>query len=446
MSAACQQLTELASQGVAPALRAVDCVSNEMAAAAFGRLFGAGGAMAPVLILVLTLYIAFLGFSLLSGRSSLSVSALTPRMLTIGFVLTFATSWIAYQSVVWNLAIGGPDWIAGVLMGAKGSATQIFGDRIDIVFNAIAEASQAASGQAGDAAQGAADGAAQAGAAGAAAGTGIKAAAAAGGKGLFSPDSVMWMGALMLLLGTVGVLLTARIALGVLVALGPIFVVLGLFGGTRGLTAGWLRGVVLTALTPLFVVLGGGITLELLVPIVSSLVQGAQLGEIDGRAAMALFVVAAVHLALMGMVLKVAGTLVSGWRVFGLADGDRSRGRGDGPSQAASAPPPSVQVQPFVPAQAAGRAPAVSAASAAAMAAAPSGEGGSATHSSERRTVVTQVSGGGLEPLGPGAASRARGIGSRFRSASNDSARTGHGNTGANNGINTGSRPAKENS
>ncbi|WP_395393941.1 type IV secretion system protein [Novosphingobium sp. BL-8A] len=446
MSAACEQLTELASQGVAPALRAVDCVSNEMAAAAFGRLFGAGGAMAPVLILVLTLYIAFLGFSLLSGRSSLSVSALTPRMLTIGFVLTFATSWIAYQSVVWNLAIGGPDWIAGVLMGAKGSATQIFGDRIDIVFNAIAEASQAASGQAGDAAQGAADGAAQAGAAGAAAGTGIKAAAAAGGKGLFSPDSVMWMGALMLLLGTVGVLLTARIALGVLVALGPIFVVLGLFGGTRGLTAGWLRGVVLTALTPLFVVLGGGITLELLVPIVSSLVQGAQLGEIDGRAAMALFVVAAVHLALMGMVLKVAGTLVSGWRVFGLADTERSRGRGDGPSQAASAPPPSVQVQPFVPAHTAGRAPAVSAASAAAMAAAPSGEGGSATHSSDRRTVVTQVSGGGLEPLAQGTASRARGIGSRFRSASNDTGRSAHGNIGANNGVNTGSRPAKENS
>ncbi|QSR15963.1 type IV secretion system protein [Novosphingobium sp. KA1] len=438
MSAACEQLTELASQGVAPALRAVDCVSNEMAAAAFGRLFGAGGAMGPVLILVLTLYIAFLGFSLLSGRSSLSVSALTPRMLTIGFVLTFATSWMAYQSVVWNLAIGGPDWIAGAVMGARGSATQIFGDRIDIVFNAIAEASQAAGQGGGEAAQGAAEGAA----AGAGAGAGaVKAAAAAGGAGLFSPDSVMWMGALMLLLGTVGVLLTARIALGVLVALGPIFVVMGLFGGTRGLTAGWLRGVVLTALTPLFVVLGGGITLELLVPIVSSLVQGAQLGEIDGRAAMALFVVAAVHLALMGMMLKVSATLVSGWRVFGLADGERSRGRGDSASQAAP-PPPSVQVQPFATSAAQGRAPAVSAASAAAMAASGGGAG-AATHSSERRTVVTQVSGGGIEPLGHSHASRARGIGSRFRSASNDSGRpASHPNATQN----TASKPVKENS
>ena len=189
--------------------------------------------------------------------------------------------------------------------------------------------------------------------------------------------------------------------------------------GTRGLTAGWLRGVVLTATTPLFVVLGGGITLELLVPIVSALVQGAQLGEIDGRAAMALFVVAAVHLALMGMVLKVAGTLVSGWQVFGLARSETSRGGRD--SAAPPAPAVSVggQVQPFVPAGTASRTPAVSAASAAAMAAAPAMEQGAAPQQGDRRTVITQVSGGGIEPLGASQASRTRGIGSRFR-ASND--------------------------
>jgi type IV secretion system protein VirB6 len=424
MSIACEQLTEVASAGVAPALRAVDCVANEMASAAFGRLFGAEGAMAPVLTILLTLYIAFFAISLLTGRSSLGISALTPRMLTLGLVLTFATSWIAYQGVVWNLAVGGPDWIASQLMGAKGSATQIFGDRIDIVFNAIAEASQNAGKAGGEAAQGAAEGAAQ-GAAPA------KAAAAGGGAaGLFSPDSVMWMGALMLLLGTVGVLLTARIALAILLALGPIFVVMALFGGTRGLTAGWLRGVVLTATTPLFVVLGGGITLELLVPIVSALVQGAQLGEIDGRAAMALFVVAAVHLALMGMVLKVAGTLVSGWQVFGLARSETPRGERNNAVPPAQVLAAGGQVAPFVPAASASRTPAVSAASAAAMASAPAPEQGPA-QAGDRRTVITQVSGGGIEPLGASQTSRARGIGSRFR-ASNDvtSSHTASGNTG----------------
>ncbi|PNU05961.1 type IV secretion system protein [Novosphingobium guangzhouense] len=409
MANACEQLTEYASAGVAPALRAVDCVANEMAAGAFGRLFGAGGAMAPVLTIVLTLYIAFFAFSLLTGRSSLGISALSPRMLRLGVVLTFATSWVAYQGVVWNLAIGGPDWIAGLLMGAKGSATQLFGDRIDIVFSAINQISEATS-QGAQASKDGADGAA--GAAGAAIAT-------KGAGGLFTPESVMWMGALLLLLGTVGVLLTARIALAVLLALGPIFVVMALFGGTRGLTAGWLRGVVLTAITPLFVVLGGGITLELLVPIISGLVEGANAGEIDGRGAMAFFLVASVHVALMVMVVKVAATMVTGWQVFGLGTSERERdapqGHGAAPAPVATAPAPSVSAYQS-------RTSTVSAAAAAAGASAAGGDG--AIRSSDRRTVVTQIAGGGIEPLrASDSSTRAKGIGSRFRSASNDTGR-----------------------
>lgn len=409
VSGTCRQLAEVASDGVASALRAVDCMAAETIASSFARLFGASGALAPVLTILLTLYIAFFAFSLITGRSTLGISALTPRMLTLGLVLTFATSWIAYQNVVWNLAIGGPDWIASILMDAKGSATQIFGDRIDIVFQAIGDASQNASDAAGGDGSGQAAPAAQA-------------AAAAGQGGMFTPSSVMWLGALILLLGTVGILLTARIALAVLLALGPVFVVMALFGGTRGLTAGWLKGVVLTAVTPLFVVLGGGITLELLVPIVAKLVEGSQMGEIDGRTAMALFLVAAVHMALMAMVMKVAGTLVSGWQVFGLAGSGRSAGsRGAGAASVAPAPMAAVSVAPMLPAQS--RTAGVSAAtSAAAMADAQPGAQG-AGGSDRRRTVVTQVVGGGIEPLASGNASRARGIGSRFRSASNDPGR-----------------------
>ena len=53
-------------------------------------------------------------------------------------------------------------------------------------------------------------------------------------------------------------------------ALGPIFVVLALFPGTRGLFVGWLKGVVLMALAPLFAVLGGSLMLELAVPVLSA--------------------------------------------------------------------------------------------------------------------------------------------------------------------------------
>ncbi|MBB4859497.1 type IV secretion system protein VirB6 [Novosphingobium chloroacetimidivorans] len=409
MASACDQLTEVASAGVGPALRAVDCIAGETTAMAFGRLFGAGGAMGPVLTILLTLYIAFFAISLLTGRSTLGVSALTPRMLTLGLVLTFATSWIAYQGVMWNLAVGGPDWIASVLTGTSGSATQIFGDRIDLVFGAIAETAGHGQGEA-------------------AAAGGQAAAAASASSGMFTPESIMWMGGMLLLLGTVGVLLTARIALAVLMALGPIFVVMALFSGTKGLTAGWIRGVALTAITPLFVVLGGSITLELLVPIVRSL--SSNLVDIDGRAAMALFLVAAVHCALMVMVFKVAGTMVSGWQVFGLAKKDRTAQGGNSAGQAP------VLAPAFIPAAAAAGSTASSSRRTALAAAAGTpvevtnnqGEGG---RSGERRAVVTQISGGGIEPIGGGGGqSRAKGIGSRFR-ASNDTAKSHSGRTTA---------------
>ena len=86
----------------------------------------------------------------------------------------------------------------------------------------------------------------------------------------------------------------------------------------------------------LFVVVGGGITMELLVPVVAALGNGAE--GASGRGALGLFLVASIHLALMFMVTRVAGTMVAGWQVFGLAgsSGDEDRTSTD----SAPAPPP----------------------------------------------------------------------------------------------------------
>lgn len=300
MSTSCQPLIDNASEGVASALRAVDCMSAETTAQAFGHLFAHGGALLPVLTALLTLAIGFFALALLTGRARLGIAALTPRMLSIGLVLTFATSWIAYQSVVWNLATGAPDQIAGVVIGQKGpsasnSASESFAHRIDVLMNAIAETAEEAQPTGGEQAQKQS--------------TGVQA-------GSFTPTNLMWMAAVLLMLGTVGVLVTARIALAVLLATGPLFIVLALFTATRGLFAGWLRAVVLTSVTPLVAVLGGAFMTELALPVV---VRLRGIDGIEGRPAMALFTIAAVHCALMLLAIKVTATMVSGWRVFGLA-------------------------------------------------------------------------------------------------------------------------------
>ena len=386
----CQALLNGAAAGVAPSLRAVDCVAAEMTASAFSRLFGAEGALAPALTILLTLYIAWFALSLLTGRSTIGVSALTPRMMTLGLVLTFVTSWVAYQGVVWNLTTGAPDQIASILTGAQGSAAAIFGDKIDMVFAAIVQTADAAgAGQGGQPAE---------------------------NGGSFTAGDLMWLAAMLLMLGTVGVLVTARIALAILLALGPVFVVLALFGGTRGLTAGWLRGVVLTAVTPLFVVLAGGITLELIVPVVSALASNAAQG-IDGRAAMALFVVAFVHCALMVMVLKVATAMVAGWNVFGLAGkADSAERAGVAAASAAAA------TQSYAAAAASATQPAMQDRRAAvlgpAMAPAVVQSGPAeapAASGRNRSTVVTRIENSVHNPLPAPLRSRARGVGSRFR-------------------------------
>ena len=177
MNPQCELLAAEAASGVAGALRAVDCVAGGVTAQAFGRLFAPGGALVPALTILLTLYVAFFAIRLMLGRSSLGVRALTPRFLTLGLVLTFATSWVAYQGVVWNLAVATPDYLASLMMGTQGSATDVFAQKIDLVFAAVRDAT-------------------------ATQGNNISA---------FSPPGLLWMGATLLLLGTVGVLVLSLI-------------------------------------------------------------------------------------------------------------------------------------------------------------------------------------------------------------------------------------------
>lgn len=378
MSGACDVLVRDASAGVAASLRAVDCVSNEATAGAFTRLFGTHGALLPALTVLLTIYVGVFALMMLTGRARLSIGSLTPRMVMLGLVLTFTTSSVAYQGVVWNMAVGAPDQIAGVLLDAKGPATHLFADRIDILFNAIAETASNA----------VAPGAPR----------------PTPGAG-FSPATVMWLGAMMLMLGTVGVLVTARIALAVLLAVGPVFICMVLFKGTRGLFAGWIRGVAMMAMTPLFAVLGGALMIELAVPVAAAL-RGAE--GIDARAAMALFVIAAVHCALMALALRVASAMVSGWTVFGLGSRPETSRAGVaaapgvtmiGKGQAAAAIPPRLRslVASVSPAASGG----------------PIGP--EAATSIRARSAIIPATASGAAAR-PSTRARARGVGSRFSS------------------------------
>ena len=380
MTTSCDLVAQDMGTGVSAALTAVDCIASQVSEQAFGRLFGTDGQMAFMLTMLLVLYVAFFGISLMLGRSSLSVRSLVPRIMTVGLVLTFATSFAAFSAIFYNVFVGGPDEIASILTGSDGSATATFAQKLDLVFLAV----QNASGDTKD-------------------------------ISMFSPEGMMWSGAMMLLLGTVGLLVTARIGLALLLAIGPIFVVLALFNGTRGLFTGWLKGVTMLAIAPLFAVLGGSIMLEIAVPVLSKLVSTP--GQIDQQAAMGFFVVGFVHCALMTMALIVSVLMVGKWQVFGLVPTKEEKANYETARPARVAAP----VVPGLP-RASQVAPAAMAAGQRRMdvahtqglrAANDSGPGGSTTR--ETKVFATTSGGSQAAPLNP-ATSRTRGIGNRFRS------------------------------
>ncbi len=144
-------------------------------------------------------------------------------------------------------------------------------------------------------------------------------------------------------------------------------------------------------------------------PVLSALSQAP--GQIDPQAAMAFFLVGAVHLALMVMVLKVAGTMVAGWQVFGLAvpAGDSEAGE----SAKAMASNSQRQPDPRYAAASAGAPRRIGVA--AATAAATNDVGSSSGSSRLRETRVYATQGSSASPVTTAKPSRARGIGNRFR-------------------------------
>jgi type IV secretion system protein VirB6 len=116
-----------------------------------------------------------------------------------------------------------------------------------------------------------------------------------------------------MLLGTVGVLVVCRLALAALLIIGPVFIVLALFEGTRGLFEGWLKSVAMFALVPLLTVVMGSGALAAISPMVTALDQAN--GVIPLRTAVTILTASIIYLTLMILVFKVAGNLTKGWRI-----------------------------------------------------------------------------------------------------------------------------------
>jgi type IV secretion system protein VirB6 len=279
----------------------VDCQIGETVRGAYGTLLGPGGALGGWLTTALTILIALFAIQLILGRSRLSLPEVVPLFLKIGIVVALVTSWASYQVLIYDLLFKGPEQIANLLLGQAGAGFRALNDgaplastdlyaRLQVIFDRMAAfASQL---------------------------WGMRPAGVAGQRlgGAQFLSLALWTCALLLMLVTVGLLLVARVLLGVLLALGPVFICLALFRATRGLFEGWARLALRFALVPLFVLLLTAVLVAVLPPLVANLRLG-DAGQVDAGPTIAIALVLGVFAIILVQALGVAKGIAAGLKL-----------------------------------------------------------------------------------------------------------------------------------
>ena len=313
-------------------LDTVDCNVREGVQGGYNAFFGPGSALGSVITLLLTIYVALLGFRLLTGRTDLRVGDLPVIAIKLGAVILLTTSWASYQSLVFALLFDGPAELANNLLVAlpmpqTGGSSDIFA-RLQFSFDQLTQSASALAAMNDASAQvpGVAGTSVNAGnvvsqAASSTDPANLKAAATAvpvrtalqGGPAF--GVTALWLSAITLLISTLGLLILAKLMLGLLLAIGPLFVGLLLFESTKGFFEGWLRTALGFALVPLATVV---FMVGLLAALEPSL-QALALARAENRYAiepiLTVMVIVLTFTAVFGSLVGLCTRLVAGFRL-----------------------------------------------------------------------------------------------------------------------------------
>lgn len=265
----------------------VDCHIRVLVHDSYRELAGPGTTFAAIFTAMLTIYIALIGYQMLLGRGAVRLTVLPVIALKIGMVMAFLTSWAAYQTVVFSALFDGPREILGAMLGLMGIEGDIY-DGVEGAYAALSGAAGVYGGQASPAAN-----------------------ILQGGPMLGA--GLLWLSAIGVLLTTVGVILAAKIVLGFLLALGPVFIALFLFDATRGLFDGWLRATLAFAIAPLAANVFGAAMLVMMSPFLGVLTENAAADVFDMGLIVTVGLIVSVFGVVISMALRAAATIAGGF-------------------------------------------------------------------------------------------------------------------------------------
>jgi type IV secretion system protein VirB6 len=317
-------------------LETVDCNIREGVQGGYNAFFGPGSTLSAVITVLLTLYVALLGFRLLTGRTDLRVVDLPMIAIKLGAVVLLTTSWASYQSLVFALLFDAPAEMANSLLAALplpqtatgfASGGDIFA-RLQFSFDQLTQSASAmalVSDEPGGGPNVATAGL-QAGSIvlQAAPGTDpnslkglspiIQMRSALQGGPAFGATA-LWLSAITLLVSTLGLLILAKLMLGLLLAIGPLFVGLLLFDTTKGFFEGWLKTSLGFALVPLATIVFMAGLLASLEPSLQSLAVARAENRYAIEPVLTVLVIVLTFTAVFASVIGLCTRLVAGFRL-----------------------------------------------------------------------------------------------------------------------------------
>lgn len=205
-------------------LENLDCQAQIIGSYGYQALGQPGSPIANVMTGLLTIFIALFGIRLLLGAAPTGKDIVSD-VLKIGIVLTLAFSWPAFRTVIYDVLLYGPAQITQVIFAPSlaDNANGLVG-RLQAINDNLMQLTEV--------------------------GTGRTIGQTVNGQGTnvsftdseLADESAFGYARLLFLISTIGSLGLMRIFAGLLLALAPLFAGMLLFDLTRGLFAGWLRG------------------------------------------------------------------------------------------------------------------------------------------------------------------------------------------------------------
>lgn len=253
----------------------LECQGETLGAAGYAALSAPGSPASLALTSALIIFVALYGLRLALGIETAPVRSSVPIAIRVGVVLTLAASWPAFQVVVHDVVVRGPEQLAALVVppGGQSAGSPLIAD-LQATDQAIVQLTNLGTGR-----------------------IEFSALPAPGAAPTDPPQRIPisdnpafgWARVVFLSSAVAGFAVT-RLMAGLLLALAPMFAGLLLFEVTRGLFIGWARALAFTVLASLALTLILTAEVRLLLPWLEQLIIQRQARVITDSAPIELLV------------------------------------------------------------------------------------------------------------------------------------------------------------